>query len=842
MRVAFTALRDLVGDAALDVLSELPPPQRRAFAVALLREESGSKGLDSDAVPAAFVGALRILSRSKPLLIAVDDAQWLDASSRATLAFALRRFADDRVGLLATVRTERGVVIGDLLDALPRELTDRRDLGPLTVAALYELVRERFGLSLARPTLLRLHELSEGNPFFASELARSLSENDRLLVPRELSELLRARLAAMSTPTRQLLLVAAALAWPTRELLEQVVTGADAALAEAEAAEIVEEGPGVIRFTHPLLASVHYTSASTSTRRLVHARLATADLDVEERARHLALAATGPSEDVAAKLDDAIRVARGRGAIASAAELAELALAVTQLADPSLHARSLAAADLLYASGDVTRAELVLDEALERTAGDGGRAEILLQLGKIAFETDQTKSAAVLRQALDCTGDDARLRTEVLVSLAPAVWPLDWDAGMEYAVEAVKTAERAGDPCVLSQALALLGQMRYIQSGEVPEELMLRAVALEEASGAAPGDGSATAEYAQILLEVWDLDPARSVFECLVERARTQDDSALTYPLERLAFVELCAGNLDRAAALAREAADVAAQGGRLHAEMYALLRLGWIEALRGNVDLATELCEHSLDLAGQSSGFLRGSRLVLGYLESSRGNYEASWSYLDPANPQTGSMGTERPVVHVPEAVEVLAALGRMAEARSLLGPFEERAEALGRDWALAAAMHCRGLILAAEGDLFGAEAAAVKAVAFAEDNGWPLPLGRALLALGTVQRLRRRKADARSTLQRAVLVLEGLGARIWLERARKELRRIGGRSTPSGTDLSETEARIAELVAEGTTNAEVARALQLSRKTVEWNLSKIYRKLGLRSRTELAARFRGD
>ena len=169
-------------------------------------------------------------------------------------------------------------------------------MGPLTVAALYELVRERFDRSLSRPTLLRLHELSEGNPFFAIELARGLSENEELTVPRALSELLRARLAATSERTQDVLLAAAALARPTVEVLERVDEGVDAALDEAVSAELLEDEPGIVRFTHPLLASVHYTGASPTARRAVHRRLAEAGLEAEERARHLALAADGPDE------------------------------------------------------------------------------------------------------------------------------------------------------------------------------------------------------------------------------------------------------------------------------------------------------------------------------------------------------------------------------------------------------------------------------------------------------------------------------------------------------------------------------------------------------------------
>jgi len=171
------------------------------------------------------------------------------------------------------------------------------------------------------------------------------------------------------------------------------------------------------------------------------------------------------------------------------------------------------------------------------------------------------------------------------------------------------------------------------------------------------------------------------------------------------------------------------------------------------------------------------------------------------------------------------------------MLEPFARRATKLDRTWALIAAAHCRGLILAAEGELAGAETAATEAVALAREQPFPLVLGRALLALGTAQRRLRKKQTARATLREAQDVFERLGAPIWARRAEAELRRIGGRSAPAGDALSATEERIVELARSGRTNREIAEALSLSPKTVEWNLSKIYRKLGVRSRTELAA-----
>ena len=419
-RVAFAALRDLVGDAAEELLPELPAPQRHALAVALLLEEPGPKAPEPDALSASFVGALRLLGRPQPLLVAVDDAQWLDASSRALLTFALRRLDDDRVGVLATVRVERRVNANDLLLALPSERTERRDLAPLTVAALYELVRERYGLSLARPTLLRLHELSGGNPFFALELARGLSENDQLTVPRELSELLRARLGALSKPTQDVLLAAAALARPTREVLEQVDEGVDAALAEAVAAEIVEEESDVILFTHPLLASVHYEAASPSARRAVHGRLAEVDLDPEEKAHHLALAAAEPSEEVARALDDAASGAEARGAVPAAADLAATAVRLTLPSRRArLHRRRLEAARLAFAAGDRASAERMLNDALAVARPGTERAETLLELGMVLGSEDLRAGLSLLRDAAAEPVRDVRLRASILVRLAP---------------------------------------------------------------------------------------------------------------------------------------------------------------------------------------------------------------------------------------------------------------------------------------------------------------------------------------------------------------------------------------------------------------------------------------
>ena len=842
---AFAGLGDLLRDVVDDVASELPAPQRRALAAALLLVDAPGGAVDRYAVGAALLATLRLLSRDRAVVVAIDDAQWLDSASQDVLGFALRRLEEERVGVLATVRVAPEELAPALVGALPEQRVTRIALGPLTVAALYEIVLRRFDLRLSRGTLLRLHEASAGNPFYALEIARLLAHagsepppGEPLPVPVDLRELVRARLAGLSPRASEVALAAAALARPTVSALESAFPDGDDALAEAASAGVVEIDADAVQFSHPLLASIHYEAAPRRRRQIIHERLAVAVEDPEERARHLALAAAGPDAEVARALADAAAGARRRGALASAAELAELAAKLTPSGPPEVHRRLLVAAELRNSCGDAVRARALLDSALDQAPEGAGRAEILLKAANLADQSDDAAGAVRLcEEALAAAGDDARIGSLIL-SYRAGVLGVDDPAETErYAEEAVALAERADDAHALAEAVSMLAHLRYVRSGQVQTELLQRAIALEESLGRVSYEAGPTEEYGQQLLDAWEIDAARGIFERLLMAARAADDVAVTFPLRHLAHVEQIGGNWGRAAALAREAVDVAAQGGRLNAEIWALFRLGEIEGLRGAVESARDACHRSLRLAEQTGGWTRGARLALGYLESALENYAAAWSYLDPANPKTGMLGPERPVVHVAEAVEVLAALGRTEEARALLQPFVQSAAALSRSWALAGAAHCRGLILAAAGDLIGAERAAGEAVSLWKTVPCPLALGRALLALGTAQRRLRKKQASRATLRDAHATFQRLGAPVWAARAESELRRIGGRSSPAGHALSATEQRIVELARAGHTNREIADLMSVSPKTVEWNLSKIYRKLGVRSRTELAA-----
>ena len=849
VQLAFAGLADLLDDVVSPMLPQLSAPQRRALEIALLLEEPDGTPPDDRAVAAAFRSCLRHLAAAGPVLVAVDDLQWLDAASARVLAFACRRLESEQVGVLATVRLAPDEAEpAELRDAFGGDRVEQLAVGPLTVAAIYELVCAHLDFSLSRPALLRVHEASEGNPFFALELARALQREgaepvagEPLPVPSNLRELVRRRLALLPRPASKTLLLAAGLARPTVAVVEHAVGSADRTERDLEAAaragviELIGDG---IRFAHPLLASIHFSSAPPRTRRAAHRRLAAVVVDPEERARHLALAADGPDEEVAAILADAAHRARSHGAIAAGADLAEQALRLTPVElEEERYGRVLVAAEQRYAAGNTPRAIELLEDALAQAPQGPKRAELLWSLGKITFEgQDMRVGFDFCRRALEEVDGDDLLRARILESLTSPAFKREGSlAARSYAREAAELAERLSDRPTLARALAKLASLEFGRGQAFEPDVFERAMALEEELGGLELDHGPTALYAEALIEAGEHGAARPLLERLCERGRASGDAAVHQPLYNLAWLEFDVGNWARAAELAREAYDVAVQTGREAAEPQGMFTLAMIEAAQGKCDAARARAERALVLTdgrGRSSG---GPRAVLGFLDLSLENYEAAYEALLPAIERYRSLGV--PVIDQTfYAAEALAGLGRVEEGRALLERCDEAPGVMRFPRALSAAARAHGLLAAAEADLVAAEVALEDAVESSARCGSPLELGRSLLALGSVQRRGRKKQAARLTLARALEIFTDLGAEVWARQAQRELGRIGGRSAPRG-ELSATEAEIVDLVVAGHSNKQVAHALQLSSKTVEWNLSKIYRRLGVHSRTELAA-----
>jgi DNA-binding CsgD family transcriptional regulator len=850
-RYSFAGLADLVGGVMPDVLPELRAPQQRALEAALALSEADGVPIDEGVVAFAFLNAVRGLAEQQRVLLAVDDVQWLDPPSLALLRFALSRLDTEPV---ATLLTARDRTPGWLLRSAPNGRLTTIELGPVSVGSLHELLRSRLDVALSRPALLRIWETARGNPFFALELGRALERRGgriepgaELPVPDALEGVLSDRLQSLTREAEGACRVVAAVSQPTAELVELAVSGS--ALEEALRAGVLELDGERIRFSHPLLASAVTAKAAPATRRAVHARLANLVADAEQRAHHLALAATGPAEHVAVALDAASRRARVRGAVAAAADLAEQALTLTPPVDvDAIRRRAVSAADFAFQAGDPARAAGFLNVVLRDAPSGPSRAAILQRLAAVQAQTTGPREAVPLyRAALRETGGDARLEALIHLELADTLrFATGLRSSEPHAAAAVEAAERAGDPEFLCRALSVFGLIRFTLGHGIDEEVMERAVALEDEHGVRlrrteGGRGSLCDQ------RLWsnDVEAARALAEELVERGRQRDGYDDSSGLYYLALIEWRVGRWERAAELASEVTRLEEQLGREALAPSIGAPKAIIAAHRGLVDEARALARDALARA-RARGITTAEaihRWVLGFLELSLGRPAAALPHLRAARELREAIGQVEPGLmrELPDLLDALVAVGELREGEAFAAAADERARALDRAWALAICARARALIRGARRDLDGAFASFDEALAQHARTSDPFQHARTLLALGTTQRRVKRRGAARATLEQALADFERLGAPLWAEQAHAELARIGGRA-PSRGALTPSEQRVAALVAEGRTNREVAAVLFITERTVEAALTRVYGKLGVRSRTELAGRLRQE
>ena len=842
-RFSFSGLTDLLADVIGDVLPELPPIQRRALEAALLLGESETDA-DERAVAAAFLEALRLLARDSPLCLGVDDIQWLDAASLAALRYALARLDQEPVAALVAVR-------GDLPAWLRRAVPDDRlraiDVDGLSVGAIQELLRARLDTRFPRPTLIRLWETSRGNPFFALELATALQRRggtlapgEELPIPSNLDELLHARLAGLSAAALQVASAVAALADPTVPLVESAFGRQfDAGLAETLAARVVELDGRRLRFTHPLLGSAIAARQTPSRRRSLHARLAKIVPTAEERARHLALAAAKPSRAIASILEDAARSADARGAPATAADLAEEALRLTPASTPDdARRRVFIAADMHFRAGDTTRATALLDEARAASAPGTERATVMAHLARV--QAHPQPAVALYREALMEAGPDDALRATIHLGLA-GLSRMGLSDGIERGVEhgelAVRAASRVADAKLRCRALAMHGYMQFSTGRGIPTATMEEAISLERSLAEWPLDEGPTWLYGWQLVWSADVDRARDLFQELLSVAKARNDPAAEADvLHPLSLLELRAGNWEEADQYATDEVDLLTQLGRLMppSEFPAAI----VAAHRGRSAEARARAQGAIGRAkAEGIGIAQsGHGWVLGFVELSLGDPSAALVHLRRSYEFRNAFMLEPAQrLELGDFLEALIAVGELEEADEVLATWQERAAALDRAWALAILARCRGLLLATRSDPEGSFASFEQALAEHNRSTDPFQHARTLLALGKTQRRAKKRGAARRTLEDALARFEVLGAPLWAEQTRAELARIGGRA-PSRGELTEAEQRIARLVAQGNTNREVAAALFLTEHSVETALTRVYRKLGVRSRAELA------
>jgi DNA-binding CsgD family transcriptional regulator len=346
--------------------------------------------------------------------------------------------------------------------------------------------------------------------------------------------------------------------------------------------------------------------------------------------------------------------------------------------------------------------------------------------------------------------------------------------------------------------------------------------------------------YGLQLLWAGKLDAARRVLQAEISEYEGLGKYVVRDELHcYLAELECRAGNWEIAATHAREAVEIGADSGHLQGRGQMLFPRALVATLRGDVGAARADAEEGLRISIANEDLFSAScnRAVLGLLELSRSRPDAAMVHLEPVLSFLHSMGTEQPcmIPCAPDAVEALVGLGRLDEAEELTQRLEAQGRSRGRPWAIATAKRCRGLLCAARGDVLQGRTLLESALVEHERVPQPFDLARTLLVKGEIERKAKQKRTARSALEDALAMFEALGAPLWADRARAGLARIGGVAGAAG-ELSPTEERIARLVAEGKTNREVADALFISVKTVEANLSRIFHKLGVRSRTELS------
>ena len=844
MRLAFAGLADLLGARLDAVLPGLPVPQRRALGAALLTEDAPSAP-EPLLIAAAFRNAVLTLARAAPVVMLIDDIQWLDTPTGSAVGFALRRLETEPVGLLCAQRTGRPGA--DLPLDLDRAVfgTEVLPLGGLDIGALHRLLSTRLGIPLSHPALRRVHAESAGNPLVALEIGRALARRGMvritdgpLPVPDTLSGLIGERLRELPASVADALgIVAVMPGAPVSRYLTAGMAGGD--LDAAVVAGVLEVDSERVRFAHPLLASAVLGTIPPARRRELHAAAATSAVDAEERARHWARAAGGPDARIAAELDQAAGLAERRGAPGAAAELLELAASLTpagQAGDG--HRRLLAAGRLLHVAGETRAAAAVLNDLAASTPPGPLHAEVIAHLGWNS-EDDFEASIRLLEQALAEAGGAPELCARIHSFLSDH-WAIVGDAARARteAYLALEFAERTGDPALLAPLLSHAFMCDWRCGREIDEHQLDRALDLERQVTSPMSQLAPPSQTAGMyLMRVGRLDQAAVVLERARARAEAEGVEYVQADVLRLlSVVTTGMGDPRRGLELAEAGLELAEQLDRgqlasalLYACAFAALQLGQPAAVADFTRRGQELSRKAGDRV-----FLRCHDIHPGELDVVLGNYAAAAAQLRPLLAHIPELGRNFASELLPEAIEALIGAGDLDQAAALLADLEEHSSSPVTS---AVAARCRGALAAARGQLDDAVTELTEALRRQDQlTRQPVQRGRTLLMLGSVQRRLKQRRAARQTLGQAIACFEDASAALWAARARDELARVSGR--PAGTgELTVTELRVAELVARGMTNRAVAAELFVSVRAVESTLTKIYAKLGIRSRTQLAS-----
>jgi DNA-binding CsgD family transcriptional regulator len=791
----------------------------------------------------AILAAIRDLTLGSPCLIAIDDVKWLDAASAQALRFALRRITDEPLGLVMTCQTRSDA--GERLDIdryWPASAVTDLEPGPLDEADLRRVIGEVVD-SISPIAFGHIARLSGGNPFHAIQLARSIDPTQTyesaaaIQLPDSLQGAIESRLNNAPDDLIPLLEVLSATGPGPVERFRRYLPDADVhgLITIGESSGYLARDGDKLHFAHPLLASAVYGRIDAGQRRSLHARLAAIETDAETRTWHLALSADLPSEEIAALLEASAGEANGRGAPDLASFYAHHS---RRLTPPeyleSSQRRALLEARSLAKAGEAARALALLDEMATSLPRGSARAEVLVH--RFYVENDEIDAGdATLVEALEDAEGDEVLRGRVLDILGwhRGMFRGDLRGGIKCAREAVEIAETTEATDLWMLAAGHLAHMEAI-SGRPRLDVMQTAVAVVEERGGPELGGGPEAWLAKQQLWAGALDDAEETFQRLTRSANRLE---LPYRLYDLALADLARGRLDSAHDHVERGVEAARDSDNADPEGWLLYPLSLVLAWRGDSVQARSAAER-LDAwegrPGNKLGRLRATS-ALGLLALSEGDAAGAGAILAGGVALADDVGLGHPgaVPILPDAIAAHAAIGEAETARRWLEELGRQASSLGHERTWALFNFAYGMTLLAEGEADSAAEALAESVAMHESLGLVPDTARGRLALGQALVRLGQRNRAQEQLEAARATFESMGATLWLARARGELERSDPR--PGRGTLTVTEERIADLVARGRRNREIANDLFMSVATVEAHLTRIYRKLGIRSRAEL-------
>ena len=686
---SFAALGDLL-DPALD--EALAAAARRAATRSVMGARARRRRRpDSIHTRSASRRSIRCehLPSDQPVLIAVDDVQWLDAASAGALAYGARRLRVERVGILLARRhgSESGL-IAQLQRSLPIDRVTMVEVGPIDSATLHHVVQEHLGVSLPRPLLAEVQHASGGNPFYALEIVRmlrrsgiSVEAGQHLPLPESLQDLVHGRLFALPEDSRRYLLAAASHAHPTIEITEAASGIArHAGLEPALEFRIVELDGERIRFTHPLLAAGAYEVADRELRRETHARLAELLEDPEPRAWQLAASVVDANEDVAAALEDAARHARARGAPRPAALLLDRATELTpsNLPGEGLR-RAVDAAFLHFESGDSPRAEANLRAVIAPLPPGPERAKALVVLARTRLYGAPKEAYELFAQVLEEAGEDRpTLALAREGAAACSLWMFErFDEALHHTDVALALADELDDEGFVADVLMNRVAMETILGRATAAATAERALVLQGSAADRRVLDQPLVGLAECWLWVDEHGRARDALAALLRRAdEIGDENARPWLLLLLGRLERVLGNLEPALSLAREAQDAADQSGQPLFAAIGLALESVVEAELGRVERARETARRSLEFgSNRFEGFVASEALA--HIELVLGSPERAVGLLSPWVVFARDEGIVEPGVirFVVDHVEALVELGRTEEAVELLDWYEGNA-----------------------------------------------------------------------------------------------------------------------------------------------------------------------